>query len=249
MTLGRAATEGSSTGSRTQRPALGRVKFGDLRRLQPVSRSFGFDRGLPVDRYYIEGFLDRHRLAIRGRVLEIGDDRYTRQFGGDRVERSDVLHVQAGHPGANLVADLAAADHLPSDTWDAIVCTQTLHFVYDVGAALATLERILKPGGTLLATVPGLSPISDDQWRESWYWSFTPLSWRRLVAERFVDGSLEVRSHGNVLAATAFLQGLAAVELETKELDADDPRYPVIVAARAVKRAARRPARTMSRAA
>ena len=154
VSIGDATKEGRSTGSRAQRPAPGRVKFGDLRRLQPVSRSFGFDRGSPVDRYYIERFLDRHRLAIQGRVLEIGDDRYTRQFGGDRVERSDVLHVESGHPGVNLVGDLASADHLPSDTWDAIVCTQTLHLVFDVGAALKTLERILKPGGTLLATVP-----------------------------------------------------------------------------------------------
>ena len=227
---------GTSTASRAPRPAIGRVRFGHLRRLQPISRIFGFDRGSPVDRYYIERFLDRHRLAIRGRVLEIGDDRYTRQFGGDRVERSDVLHVEAGQPGANLVADLAAADHLPSDTWDAIVCTQTLHLIFDVGAALQTLQRILKPGGTLLATVPGLTPISDDRWRESWYWSFTPLSWRRLVAERFVDSPVEVYSHGNVLAATAFLQGVAAEELDPRELDAYDPRYPVLVAARAVKR-------------
>jgi SAM-dependent methyltransferase len=214
---------------------VGSVRFGDLRRLRPVSRTFGFDRGTPVDRWYIERFLDRHRLAIRGRVLEIGDDRYTREFGGDRVERSDVLHVDAGQQGANLVADLAAADHLPADTWDAIVCTQTLHLVYDVQAALATLHRILKPGGTLLVSVPGISPISDDRWRESWYWSFTALSWRRLVEAAFVSGSIEVRTHGNVLAATAFLHGLAAEEVEGRELDAYDPRYPVVVVASAVK--------------
>ena len=29
------------------------VRFGDLRRLVPFSREFGFDRGTPVDRFYI----------------------------------------------------------------------------------------------------------------------------------------------------------------------------------------------------
>ena len=50
--------------------------------LEPVSRSFGFDRGTPVDRRYIEQFLARHAAAIRGDVLEVGDDGYTRRFGG-----------------------------------------------------------------------------------------------------------------------------------------------------------------------
>ena len=72
-------------------PAVGRVRFGDLHRLTPISQCFGFDRGLPVDRYYIERFLARHASEIVGRVLEIGDDTYTRRFGGSRVSRSDVL--------------------------------------------------------------------------------------------------------------------------------------------------------------
>ena len=59
------------------------VRFGDLRRLSPFSRQFGFDRGQPIDRYYVESFLQEHASSIRGRVLEIGDDFYSRQFGGD----------------------------------------------------------------------------------------------------------------------------------------------------------------------
>ena len=45
---------------RLQWPRLGSVDFGGLRRLTPVSRAFGFDRGLPIDRYYIERFLAAH---------------------------------------------------------------------------------------------------------------------------------------------------------------------------------------------
>src|SRR3990170_7811785 len=52
----------------------GRVRFGDLRGVEPISREFGFDRGLPVDRHYIERFLSAHSSDIRGRVLEIGDN-------------------------------------------------------------------------------------------------------------------------------------------------------------------------------
>jgi hypothetical protein len=60
---------------RWQWPRMNTVDFGDLRRVRPISRAFALDRGLPVDRHYIEHFLAAHAADIRGRVLEIGDDR------------------------------------------------------------------------------------------------------------------------------------------------------------------------------
>src|SRR3972149_6617938 len=92
---------------------VGSVDFGNLRRLVPINREFGFDRGQPVDRYYIENYLARHAEEIRGRVLEIGDNVYTRRFGGSRVAKSDVLHVSGDSPRATIVADLTNAGHAP----------------------------------------------------------------------------------------------------------------------------------------
>jgi glycosyltransferase involved in cell wall biosynthesis/SAM-dependent methyltransferase len=216
-------------------PPKGKVRLGDLRRLTPVSRVFGYERGLPVDRYYIEAFLARRADDIRGRVLEVGDDSYMRKFGGARVTRRDILHVSAGNPAATIVADLAHADHIPANLFDCIILTQTLHLVYHVGAAVETLCRILKPGGVLLATFPGISQISIDEWSKTWYWSFTVLSAQRLFEEVFPVKNVEVGAYGNVLAATAFLQGLAAEELSPEELDYVDPQYPALITVRAVK--------------
>src|SRR5882757_9483668 len=84
-------------------PPLGTVKLGDFVRTSPVGRSFGFDRGTPIDRYYIENFLDKNAGDIRGRVLEIGDNSYTIRFGGPRVDKSDVLHVDEANPAATIV--------------------------------------------------------------------------------------------------------------------------------------------------
>ena len=213
-----------------------RVRFGTLRRLSPVSRRFGLDRGLPVDRHYIESSLAAHAYSVRGHVLEIGDDSYSRRFGGNRVTRQDILHVVPGYPGATIIADLANAPHLSPDTFDCIILTQTLHYIYDVHAAMATLERILKPGGTLLVTLPGISPVCRDQHdSESDSWRFTASSAQRLFSEHFPGAAIEVRTYGNVLAATAFLYGLAAHELAPAELDHHDPDYPVTIAV-AVKR-------------
>lgn len=219
----------------TYPPPVGRVSFGNLRRLTPISREFGYDRGLPVDRYYIENFLARQADDIRGRVVEIGDNSYTRKFGGDRVTKSDVLHVVEGNPEATIVADLTCADHIPSDSFDCFVLTQTLHLIYDVKAALKTLYRILKPGGVVLATFPGISQLANDQWGDYWYWSFTTQAGRRLFEEVFPKANVKVETYGNVLAAISFLQGLAVEELRQEELDYRDRAYEVIITVRAVK--------------
>ncbi len=201
----------------------------------PVSRYWGFDRGTPIDRHYIEQFLGRNASDVRGRVLEVGDDSYTRRFGGDRVEVSDVLNVEGGDPRTTFVADLARADRIPSAAFDCIILTQTLHLIYDVRAAIATLHRILGPGGVLLLTVPGITRISHDEWPGSWYWSFTTDSASRLFAEAFGPGRVAIGSRGNVMAAAAFLYGLAVGDVRQADLEAHDPDYQVIVTVRAVK--------------
>ena len=134
---------------RRRPPALG-----DLRRVTPIDPNWGFERGTPIDRIYVEGFVGAHAADIRGRVLEIAAPDYTTRFGHG-VERVDILMATEGNPQATIVGDLADAPQIPSDTFDCAIVTQTLQFVYDVRAALATLHRILAPGGVLLATVPG----------------------------------------------------------------------------------------------
>ena len=223
---------------REPRPRVGQVRFGDLRRVEPISRVWGRERGRSLDRYYIESFLALHRGDIRGRVLEIGDATYTTKYGGNRVLQSDVLNVNAGDPATTIVADLASADHIPSDTFDCIILTQTLQLIYDVPAALRTLRHILKPGGVLLTTFPGITHTGDADWHATWYWSFTTNSARRLFSTCFGAENLEISSFGNVLAATAFLYGLADRELRREELDHHDPAYDMIIAVRAIKPAA-----------
>lgn len=230
-------------------PPLGKVNLGNLRRVTPISPEWGFERGSPIDRYYIEQFLSAHAKDIHGHVLEIEDNSYTRKFGGDRVTKSDVLHVKEGNPNATIVADLTCPEQFPPDTFDCVILTQTLQLIYDLRSAVKTVHRILKPGGVVLATVPGITQISHyqpeesadtwthdtDNWSDCWCWNFTTLSARRLFEEAFGIEFASVESYGNVLAATAFLYGLAMQEFRQQELDYCDPDYQVIITVRAVK--------------
>ena len=93
----------------------------------------------------------------------------------------------------------------------------------------------LEPGGVLLATVPGISQVADLEWNDTWYWSLTRQSARRLCLENFEPELVEVKAHGNVLTAICFLQGLADHELTRAELDVADAEYPVTITIKAHK--------------
>jgi SAM-dependent methyltransferase len=230
VALMRAATGG--------RPPVGTVRFGDLRRTRPISESYGFDRGLPVDRYYIEKFLDHHRQDVRGRVLEFGDDTYARRFRADGADAGsvEVFDIDRGNDRATLVGDLAGQNELAADEFDCIICTQTLQLIYELPAAVAALHRSLRPGGVALVTAPGLSPIPGaDRERWGWHWGLTGDSARRLFGDVFGSEFVSVEAHGNVLSAIAFLHGLAAEELTRAELEENAPEYELLVGIRAVK--------------
>lgn len=214
---------------------LGQVDLGDLRRLEPISRDWGIDRGQPVDRYYIEAFIEQRTDAIAGRVLEFEEPRYTTMFGDGRVTRVDVLDVVGG-AAVTYRCRLEEGHELPSDSFDCIICTQVLQYIYDIGSAMRTLHRVLKPGGSLLLTVPGITPARDgDEYGDAWYWSFTEASTSRLCKEAFGEVSIETEVFGNVLAGAAFLHGLAVFDVTPDQLDYLDPDYQVIIGAQVMK--------------
>jgi SAM-dependent methyltransferase len=202
----------------------------------PVSRRFGFDRGQPIDRHYIDRFLEANRGDIRGRTIEVADDAYTRRFGGPGVDAS-VLHVDVEAPGATLIGDLATGEGIPEAAFDCAIVTQTLPFVYDVRAAVANIHRLLAPGGVALVTLSGISQISRfdmDRWGD--FWRFTDLSARRLFEEVFPQDEVAISAYGNVFAASALLYGLAVEDTGTAALDPADRDYQVTLGVRAVRR-------------
>lgn len=197
-----------------------------------------YERGRPVDRYYIERFLDQYRRDVRGRVLEVADPNYTRAFGDDRVTRADVLHVVPGNPRATIVGNLETGENLGEldDAFDCFIATQLFHLMYDFRAAIRSAHRILAPGGVLLATLPCISQISRyDMERWGDFWRFTDASARRVFAEVFPPEHVTLATYGNVLSACAFLYQLGEDELTRTELDAVDPDYQVTIGVRAVK--------------
>ncbi|HEY9259059.1 methyltransferase domain-containing protein [Chitinophaga sp.] len=219
---------------KVKRDVISPVSWDNLRKLQPVSPSFGWNRGTPVDRHYIAAFLDAYRADIHGHVLEIAESSYSKQFGA-QVSHFEVLHVQAG-AHVTIIGDLTDKTSLPADKIDCFICTQTFNFIYDFKTAIEGAHHLLKPGGVLLATLAGATQISAyDQQRWGDYWRFTAQSAAKVFGEIFGEANIEIISYGNVLTCTAILQGISAEELLPEELNYQDPVYPIIIAVRAVK--------------
>ena len=213
-----------------------------LRRVHPYRPDFGVARGGPIDRFYIEKFLATYQQGICGRVAEIENDQYTRQFGGGRVEHSDILDLNEQNERRTMTLDLTQTSSVPADAFDCIICTQTLLLIEDYNAAVRSLYKMLRSEGVLLVTVPGICQIVRGGMiggvGEDW-WRFTGRSAKRIFSNIFAPENVVVLTYGNVLSATAFLHGLVQAELTQEELEFNDPDYEVTIGVKAVKRGAR----------
>ncbi|MGE0705732.1 MAG: polysaccharide deacetylase family protein, partial [Vicinamibacterales bacterium] len=207
-----------------------------VRRLSPVARDWGYSRGTPIDRHYIELFLAKRASDVRGAVLEIKDDSYARRFGGGAVTHVDTLDVAADNRRATVVGDLRCAATIADETYDCVILTQTAHLIDDMTAVISECARMLRPGGVLLATFPATSRVCVECGGDRDLWRMTPAGARRLCETAFHPADLEVSSFGNMLANTAFLEGLAREDLTSAELDVSDPYFPLLTGVRAVKR-------------
>jgi SAM-dependent methyltransferase len=208
------------------KPRSGYFMFEDkVRNLKPISNKSGFDRGTPIDRYYIDKFLSAHKDVVRGRCLEIHDDFYIRKFGGDKVTASDVLDIDTANKQANIYGDLKNVSNIADNVYDCLMITHTLGLIDDYDAAIREMHRILKPGGSLVAvvTIAGSTGKYD-------HWRFTENSLRYAFGKYFKQDAMQIQTYGNVLVGQAHWIGLATEELTTEELDYHDPQFAIMAA-------------------
>lgn len=197
-----------------------------------MSRLFGDDRGQSIDRYWIEHYLGKHAANAPGRALEVGGTGYLRRF----LPSMSPHHLEMQDDGTPdcVVCNLESGNDEVGVRFDVLVATQVFNFVYETRTALRNAAALLEPGGVMLGSVAGITQISRyDAERWGHFYSFTTQAWERLLREAFADVSIE--SFGNVDSACAFLNGLAAEEVDRAVLDHHDPDYPVSICFRALK--------------
>lgn len=202
------------------------------RSLEPLSMKFGFDRGTPIDRFWMNDFLTKNQNLIKGHCLEVTDDAYLVQYGGKKVTKTDVLDIDRKNKKATIYGDIQNLDMIKDDTYDCIILTNVLGIIPDYEAAVRECHRILKPGGTLLLTVSSFSPTRD---LEANLWRFTVTSAKFVFGKYFSPKKLDIQSYGNVLTGQCFWVGMSQEELTLEELSYQDPRFSCLVAVKATK--------------
>ncbi|MFC1722361.1 methyltransferase domain-containing protein [Patescibacteria group bacterium] len=204
--------------------------------LKPISIKYGFDRGKPIDRYYIENFLEKNSACIKGACLEVTDNEYTKRFGGNRVTISDVLDFDKGNKNANIYSDLRNPTNINDETYDCLIMTQVFVMIDDYESAVKECWRILKPGGTLLVTMPCLSPV----WNKAGHhWRWTEASGNYIFNKCFPHSELVIETYGNALVGQAYWVGMSCEDLTKEELEYNDSYFPVTVTIKVVKKSLR----------
>jgi SAM-dependent methyltransferase len=198
----------------------------------PLSRKFGFDRGTPIDRYWVESFVNKNKSSIRGICLEIEDSRYTDKYGSN-ISQSDILDINQLNKKANIYGDLRnLITIIESNTYDCIILTQVLGMIDDYNAAISECFRILKPNGKIIATVSAFSPVYKNNLS---FWRFAPLGAQYLFSKYFGKQNVTVTTFGNAYTGQCSWLGMSQEEIDRNELSKNDPEFPCLIGIIAMK--------------
>lgn len=206
-----------------------------LKKKKPLSDIYGLERGVPVDRYYIENFLNENKELVKGDCLELLNNDYTIKYGRKNVSKSDILDIDVKNQKATIFSDLKKLDNVFDNSYDCIILTQVLQFIDDYESAISECKRVLKPGGSLLVTLPSIGRIDCASGLDGDYWRFTEASAKYIFSKYFMNEKLKIESKGNVLSGLYFWIGASQEELSDKKLDYLDKNFPIIITVRAIK--------------
>jgi len=212
-------------------------RWGNLRRTRPFSANFGFERGTPIDRYYLQKFLEAHRAYVSGDVLEIQVPGYTHRYG-HHIRHAHSVDINPDFQ-PTFLCDLAKSeDVIPDTSYDCFLLPNTLQHLRNLEGCLRHALRVIKPGGVILASSATFVPLIPDG---PDYWRLSAAGWAEVLWRVWAGCEVRVESAGNCLAAVSAMLGLAQEELTSAELDVFDPRYPVLITLFCRKPGARAP--------
>ena len=203
-------------------PKPGTVRFGDFGRLWPFSHRFGFDRGAPVDRYYLQQFVRSIRPVVRGRCLEIGGSLKNNWLYRFDVDEFRTLELEQSRVADDLVGDAADRGVLDPESWDSILAFHVLEHCPNPFAVASNMCAWLRPNGHACIVVPCAQRVHN---YPGDYWRFMPDGLRVLFRD---FSEVNVSTYGNPLTVVSNYLALSHTELLAEDMDAVHPDYPVL---------------------
>ena len=197
-----------------------------------ISNDFGFGRGTPIDRIYIENFLKKYAEEISGECLEFGDTSYIDKFGKSVSKKYTFNYSEESSKIKNIImGDLTKLDNLSANSFDCILCINVLNFIYDLPSAVQGLKKLIKPNGKIIVTMAGvcahISRYDMDRWGD--YWRLTDKAAMKLFkdAELNID---KIQTYGNPYACSAQVNGFSMEDLLQEKIIPSHPDYQLLVA-------------------
>lgn len=193
----------------------------------PIHDDWGYRRGTPIGRVYIDKFLKKYRENVVGDIMEVGECTYSRRFATNGKSYT-AIHVEdvEGCRKANL----ETGEGLKSEEFDTMIITQTLAYIYDIQSVVRNIYNCLRKNGHCLVTVTDIGHMGNTE-REKWgaFWGFHKDGCYRVFSEVFGKDNVNVEVYGNLKAVVAQLYGLAAEDVESEIIDEFDAKYPMII--------------------
>ena len=202
-------------------PKINTIDWGDLKRRFPLCNLFGFTRGIPIDRYYLDKFISEIRPQVTGTVLEVGgllQNRELYQFS--QATEYHTLDI-AANPGVTQIGDVHDLAMFKPNSLDAVVIFNVLEHCHNPWIVVKNIYIWLKEGGKCFCMVPSAQRLHDFPGD---YWRPLPDGMQQLFQD-FRQRKLYV--YGNPMTVIASFMGISAQELSHEELNDFHPDYPV----------------------
>ena len=124
-----------------------------------------FTGEISLFRYYQNIFIMLYGKECNGKIIEIGADQ---SYGYKHYFPNAKEYLYTNLLGdCDIILDVTNMSSIADNSIDTIICISVLEHIWEYQRALDEIERVLKPGGKLLLTVPFGFPIHDklDYWR------------------------------------------------------------------------------------
>ena len=210
-------------------PAVNTLDWGDLKRRFPICHQFGFTRGTPVDRYYLDKFISEIRHQVVGSVLEIGGVLQNKEIYQLSLATEYQTLELVFRPGVTVVGDAHDSTVIMPESVDTILLFNVLEHCHNPWVVVQNIHSWLRVGGKCFCLVPNAQKLHSGP---KDYWRPLPDGMKQLFQD-FSEYNLHI--YGNPLTVLASFMGVAAEELSTQDLDDFHPDYPVSTCIAALK--------------
>ena len=200
---------------------VGSINLGSFANGKPFCHEFGYTRGTPIDRVFLDVFIDTIRDQVYGATLEIGgrkEDKSLYRF--QNAEPFETLDVEAGS-GADHVGDAHCITLFRPGSWDSILAFNVLEHCERPWIVVSNFLYWLRPGGMAFCVVPNAQRLHRGP-RD--YWRILPDAASSLFSD-FEE--VTILRYGNLLTSQAAMSGIAAEELHYA-MAYSDRDYPTV---------------------